>query len=97
MIVLVTDKPGVYKTELPANIHVECAFQYVFYGECKAIFKILRTTGDGHVAIVEDEAPHYRSSIPMTLLPTYDDISLAKRDIFDLTRGNDKNIKLINI
>lgn len=97
MIVLVTNKPGVYRTELTPDMRTESAFEYMFYGECKAIFKIVETQGDGHVHIVEEQEPHYRSSIPVKLLPAYDDISAAERDIADLTRGHDDNIKLVRV
>lgn len=54
MYVVLTSKPGVYRTEPGVGTTLLKAYEYKFYGKTKAVFSIARIDEGARVTIIEE-------------------------------------------
>ena len=65
MFVILTTKPGVFKTEISDGVVPVESYDYIFYGRKRANFTIAELAKDGaRITIVEDEPPQIVNSVP---------------------------------
>lgn len=94
MYVILTSKPGIYTSSLGASAQIVEAYQYLFYGRCRAVFQIVRLEADTSVTITEDEPPHVVNHVSTKFLDHFDSRDRAYEEIQHLTRFGGLDAKL---
>ncbi|CAM5182754.1 hypothetical protein CDEF62S_05850 [Castellaniella defragrans] len=86
MYVILTSKPGLYRSALQTGGAVVEAYRYLFYGRCKAIFQLARLDSEGEVRIVEDEPPHVSNVVSTKFLDHFETLGQARAELNHLVR-----------
>lgn len=86
MYVILTTKPGVFKTELSDGLTAVEAYDYILFGKRQAQFVIARIEGSPKIHIVEDEPPHVANRVPSKFLQKYESIGAAHRELLHLAK-----------
>lgn len=100
MYVLLTNKPGEFKTELTDGLKAIESYDYIFYGRKRANFTIAEVTNDDdatdmlRIKIVEDEPPHIVNKVPSKLFEHFDTIEDARAELGTLTTFGSMDIRL---
>lgn len=97
MYVILTSKPGLFKTELGEGLTAVDIYDYILFGRKKAQFVIARIEGNPRITIVEDELPHVVNHIPSKFLQKYDSAATAFQDLQQLLNkaGDDVRLELV--
>ncbi|CAM3672621.1 ferredoxin [Bordetella bronchialis] len=82
--VVLTSKPGLYRTEASAGVEIMETYDYVFYGKTKAVFQIAGVAEDAKVRIVEDAPPHTANRVPTRVMERFGTLDEARRAIEQL-------------
>ncbi|WP_256988583.1 ferredoxin [Bordetella genomosp. 9] len=82
--VVLTSRPGVYRSEPPAEAGIAETYDYLFYGKPKAVFQIVSLIAGGRVRIVEDAPPHTVNLVPMRIMERYASLDDARTAIRQL-------------
>jgi ferredoxin len=86
MYVILTTKPGVFKTELTEGLTAVEAYDYILFGKRRAQFVIAKIEGSPRIRIVEDEPPHVVNLVPSKFLQKYDSIGAAHEELLHLAK-----------
>lgn len=97
MYVILTNKPGVFKTELGEGLTVVDVYDYILFGHKKAQFVIARIEGSPRIKIVEDEPPHVVNHIPSKFLQKYDSAAAAYEDLRQLSNAASDDVRLVAV
>ena len=99
MYVILTSKPGQFRTELDEHLHSVEAYDYMFYGRKRARFVIAQLTGETKVRIVEegepDDGPATINLVPSKFLPRFDSLELARQELHELARFGNTQATLV--
>lgn len=82
--VVLTSKPGVYRSETSMNVDIVETYDYVFYGKTKAVFQIARVVPDAKVRIVEEAPPHIVNLVPARVMEQFTSLDDARRAVNQL-------------
>lgn len=99
MYVLLTNKPGEYRTELTEGLKPIESYDYVFFGRKRANYTIAEMAdgmpaGSLRIPIVEDEPPHIVNNVPSGLFPHFDTLDEARSELNTLTTFGHMDIRL---
>ena len=94
MYVILTTKPGVFKTELGEGLTAVEAYDYVLFGRTKSQFVIARIEGSPKIRIVEDEPPYLVNLIPSKFLQKYQSIEAAYEELRSLAKFSSGDVRL---
>lgn len=86
MYVVLTSKPGEYRTEPGAGVETVAAYEYHFHGRLKAIFAIARVQDGSRVRIVEETPGGTVNDIPTRQMEKFDTREQAYEELAGLTR-----------
>jgi len=86
MYVVLTSKPGEYRTEPGAGVEIVAAYEYRFYGRLKAIFAIARIREAARVRIVEETPDGTINDIATRQMEKFDTCEEAYAELVGLTR-----------
>lgn len=86
MYVILTTKPGVFKTELAEGLTAVEAYDYILFGKRKSQFVIARIEGNPKIKIVEDEPPHLVNRVPSKFLQKYESVGAAHQELLELAK-----------
>jgi ferredoxin len=86
MYVILTTKPGVFKTEVTDGLTAVEAYDYILFGKRKAQFVIARIEGSPRIKIVEDEPPHVVNHVPSKFLQKYESIGAAYGELLQMAK-----------
>lgn len=78
MYVILTSKPGQFRTEAGPGLRPIESYDYVFHGARKAEFVIAELLHDTKITIVDETPPPCVNSIPSKLLESYGTIEQAR-------------------
>jgi hypothetical protein len=85
MYVILTSKPGQFRTEpTPGLVPVE-AYDYMFHETRKARFVIAAITGTPRIRVVEEGEGGAVNSVPCKFLQHFETIEQARRELHSLT------------
>jgi len=84
MHVILTSKPGQYRTELNEDIELIETWHYHFYGRLRARFDIGRLRKETRVRIVAEDDTGTVNIVPSKFLERFDDYASAKRELEQL-------------
>ncbi|MBS1182272.1 MAG: hypothetical protein H6Q99_2152 [Proteobacteria bacterium] len=94
MYVLLTTKPGEFRTEITDGLVAVESYDYVFYGRKRARFTIAELAGPTRIRIVEDEPPQIVNEVPNKLFESFDTLEAARDELGTLTRFGSMDIRL---
>ncbi|CAN5119760.1 hypothetical protein BH10PSE16_BH10PSE16_33870 [soil metagenome] len=95
MYVILTSKPGQYKTEAGDGLSVVDAYDYLFYGHLRARFEIAQLLHDTRVCIVDEEGEGAVNRVPSKFFEKYPDVAAAKRVLLSLCSFGDLDARLV--
>ncbi len=94
MYVILTSKPGQFRTELvPGLLPVE-AYDYLFYGKKKAQFVIAEIAGETKVRVIDEVFPPVLNLVPSKFLEKFDSVTAARRELEHLTTFGNMQVEL---
>jgi hypothetical protein len=84
MYVILTSKPGQFRTEPGADLQPVESYDYLFYGRKRAHFVIARVDRDTKVRIVEEGEQPAVNLVPSKFLPSFDTVEQAREELKQL-------------
>ena len=81
MYVILTSKPGRFRTELAEGMRAVEAYDYAFCGRTRAQFVIAQVEGEPKVRIVEESTPALVNLVSSKFLPRFDSLEKARREL----------------
>lgn len=84
MFVILTSRPGQYRTEPGPGLLVCESYDYVFCGQNKARFDIAVLQQDGKVRVVDETPPERVNDIPSKFLPKFASLDEARAELRSL-------------
>lgn len=84
MYVILTSKPGQFRTEVTDGLAPVDAYEYVCAGRKRAHFVIARLESPTRVRIVDETPPEVVNLVPSKFLPRFDSVDGARREIEQL-------------
>ncbi len=86
MYVVLTSKPGEYRSEPGVGVETVAAYEYHFHGRLKAIFAIARIQDGSRVRIVEETPGGTINDIPTRQMEKFETREQAYQELEGLTR-----------
>jgi len=93
--VILTSKPGQFRTELGPDLQAVEAYDYVFCGRKRAEFVIARLLRDAKIRIVDEAAAPVVNLVPSKFLPKFDSIEKARHELRQLVSFGSMDIELV--
>lgn len=84
MYVILTSKPGQYRTEPSADITLIDAWDYLDGGRVRARFQIGHLTCETRVRVIEEDGSGTVNSVPSKFLEQFDSYDAARRELAQL-------------
>lgn len=81
---ILTSKPGIYRSEVDADAEIVETYDYVFYGKTKAIFQVARLIRPTKVRIIEDAPPHVVNHVPTRVIEQFPSLEEARQAVVQL-------------
>jgi ferredoxin len=94
MYVILTTKPGIFRTEIGEGLTQVEAYDYLLFGRKRAQFVIARIEGNPKVKIVEDDPPHVTNWVPSKFLPKFDTVGAAHEELQHLAKYSTTDARL---
>jgi ferredoxin len=95
MYVILTSKPGQYRSE-PGTGMVACeSYEYLFCGRLRARFLIAQAQGGARVRIVDETEGAAVNDVPAKFLPSFRLLEQARAELDHLTRFGDLDAVLV--
>jgi ferredoxin len=95
MHVILTSKPGQYRTEIGAGLKAIEAYDYVFCGRVRARFVIAELEGDVRIRVVDETPPLIVNLVPSKFLEKFETIEGARRQLETLSRFAGMDVALV--
>lgn len=95
MHVILTSKPGQFRTEVGVNLRPVEAYDYVFCGRLLARFLIAELTGDTRVRLIDETEPVTVNDVPSKFLEKFQSVEGARRELQQLCAFGDMDATLI--
>jgi hypothetical protein len=92
MFVILTSKPGQYRTEPGAGVEPVEAWDYVDCGRTRAKFVIASLEGERRVRVIDDSGPV--NDLPSKFLDKYDSVEAARAALQELARHGGADTQL---
>ncbi len=84
MYVILTSKPGQFRTEATEGLAPVDAYEYVCAGRKRAHFVIARLDAPARVRIVDETPPPVVNVVPSKFLPRFDTVERARAELEQL-------------
>lgn len=95
MYVILTSKPGQFKTEISDDLRPVEAYDYLFCGQKKAHFVIADLKRATRITIVDESSPPVVNRVPSKFLEKFDCVEAARLELQSLTRAGSGNVQLV--
>ena len=95
MYVILTSKPGQFRTEIGEDMQPVEAYDYLFCGRKRAHFVIANLTRDVKITIVDESSPPVVNHVPSKFLAKFETIEAARHELRTLTRFGAMDISLV--
>jgi hypothetical protein len=86
MFVILTSRPGQYRTELGPGLQLCESYDYLFCGRNKARFDIAVLLEDGKIRVVDETPPERINDIPSKFLPKFASLEEARAELRSLVK-----------
>ncbi len=97
MFVILTSKPGQFRTEVVDGLVPIERWDYVFYGRVRARFVIARIEREARVRVVDETGPEIVNLVPTKLLEHHDCVDRARAALRALTKFGDLEAELVRV
>jgi len=87
MYVVLTSKPGQFRTELDGALKAIETWDYLFCGQLKAKFVIAQLAEEAKVRVVDETPPEVVNLVPTKFLPRFDSVEKARAELKTLAGG----------
>lgn len=94
MYVILTSKPGQFRTELTDGLRVCEKYDYLFYGQKKAHFIIAELLKPVYVPVIDEVPPAVVNGVPSKFLESFETIESAREELATLTSFGTMDTKL---
>ncbi|WP_313698989.1 ferredoxin [Achromobacter sp.] len=84
--VILTSKPGVFRTEAGDGADIIETYDYVFYGRALAVFSIARLDREIKLVVTEETPPYVVNHVPSKFLEKFSSVDAARKELAHLTR-----------
>ena len=84
MFVILTSKPGQFRTELGDHLDVVESYDYLFCGRKRAQFVIAKLLFDAKTRIVDEADAAVVNLVPSKFLPKFDNLDTARAELQSL-------------
>jgi hypothetical protein len=95
MYVILTSKPGQFRTEISEDLQPVEAYDYLFCGRKRAHFVIASLSRDMKITIVDESSPPVVNHVPSKFLAKFETIDAARQELRSLTHFGDMDISLV--
>ncbi len=97
MFLILTTKPGQFRTELCAELkHVE-AWDYTAHGRVRAQFVIAELQGEAKIRIVDEGAHPVVNHVPSKFFPRFETLEAARKELHQLSGSRSGNVSLTRL
>ena len=96
MFVILTSKPGQFRTELGEGMTLVEAYDYMFCGRKRAHFVIAEIEGNPKVKIVEESSPVV-NHVPSKFLPKFATLEKARAELQQLAHFGQMDVALVKL
>jgi hypothetical protein len=97
MYVILTSKPGEFRTEGGDDLQTVESYDYSFCGRMRAHFVIARLTAPTRVRIVDETPPKVVNSVPTKFLEKFETVEGARRELESLTASGGGDFVLTRV
>ena len=101
MYVILTSKPGQFRTELGDNLRSIESYDYIVHGRNRARFVIAEVLSPGKIAIVDERgdegAPAVVNAIPSKFFPKFDSLEKARQELNQLAHTGSGETSLLKL
>lgn len=94
MYVILTSKPGQFRTEPSEGLRICEKYDYLFYGQKKAHFMIAELLKPVHVRVVDETGPPIVNGVPSKFLEKFETVEAARKELKTLTSFGGMDTKL---
>ncbi len=95
MFVILTSRPGEFRTESVAGVEPVESYDYLFCGRKRAEFVIARVEREVKIRIVEESGPPLVNLVPSKFLPKFATLEKARAELRELANCADLNVQLV--
>ncbi|WP_370530045.1 MULTISPECIES: 2Fe-2S iron-sulfur cluster-binding protein [Ramlibacter] len=95
MFVILTSKPGQYRSEPGAGMQPRERYDYLLCGRLRARFVVAELQGASRVRIVDEADASSVNEVPSKFLPTFERIEQARSELENLVRFGDLDARLV--
>lgn len=97
MYVILTSKPGQFRTEMNDAFESVEIYDYFFCDRKRAQYVIARLLRDAKVRIVDESTPPAVNLVPAKMLPTFASVEQARADLRQLVGARNANSRLVKL
>lgn len=97
MYVILTSKPGQFRTEINDAFESVEIYDYLFCERKRAQFVIALLLRDAKVRIIDESTPPAVNLVPAKLLPTFDSVEEARANLRQLVGARNLNSRLVKL
>ena len=94
---ILTSKPGQFRTELVDGVHPVETYEYLFCGRLRARFVIAELVREIKIRIVDETAAPIVNLVPSKFLPRFDSLEKARHELQQLVSFGDMDIRLVKL
>jgi hypothetical protein len=94
VFVILTTKPGQYRTEGGEGVEPVERYDYTLCGRTRAQFTIARLDAPTRVRVVDETPPPVVNYVPSKFLPTFRTVEAARRELSELARSGGADFAL---
>jgi len=97
MYVILTCKPGQFRTEPGPGLEPVERYDYLSFGHCRAKFVIARLQGQPKVRIIDEAPPAMVNLVPSEFLPKFESVSAARAELQQLADRDGAETRLVRV
>ena len=94
VFVILTTKPGQYRTEIGDGLCAIERYDYTLCGRTRAQFTIARLEAPTRVKVVDETPPMVVNYVPSKFLPRFDTVEGARAQLAELARSGGSDFRL---
>ena len=91
---ILTTKPGQYRTELTAGLVPLEAYDYVFCGSVRARFVIAESGSATRITVIDERDPPVSNSVPVKFFPSFASLEAARAELRHLVSFGHMQVSL---